>query len=115
MDRKEERVAYAVVRDVAASWEQYTCLAAAMSEPAPAGLILHVAGPTDEGFRTIDLWESEQAWETFRSSGLEAAAASVVSLRPRSTFRDLRAAHIVVGNGMGALSDAASEPEKEEQ
>jgi hypothetical protein len=108
-------VAYAVVRDVAASWEQYACLAAAMSDPAPAGLILHVAGPTDEGFRTIDLWESEQAWQTFRSSRLEPAAVTVAS-RPRSTLRDLRPANVVVGGtGVGALSDAASEPRNEEQ
>jgi hypothetical protein len=109
-------VAYAVVRDVAASWEQYACLAAAMGEPAPAGLILHVAGPTDEGFRTIDLWESERAWQTFRSSRLEPAAASDASLRPRSTFRDLRPANIVVGTtGVAALSDAASDQRKEER
>ena len=108
-------MAYAVVRDVAASWEQYTRFAAAMSEPTPAGLILHVAGPTDEGFRIIDLWENEQAWETFRRSRLEPAAASVPSFRPRSTFRDLRPANIVVGTGLGALSDAASEPRKEGQ
>jgi hypothetical protein len=105
-------VAYAVVRDVAASWEQYACIAAAMSDPAPAGLILHLAGPTDEGFRTIDLWQSDQAWQTFRSSRLEPAAATAA---PRSTLRDLRPANVVVGTGVGALSDAASERGKEEQ
>jgi hypothetical protein len=106
-------VPYAVVRDVAASWAQYKHLAAAMSKPAPVGLILHVAGPTDEGFRTIDLWESEQAWETFRGSRLEPAAASLPrSLRPRSTFRDLRPANIVVGTGVGVLADAASDQER---
>ena len=105
-------MAYAVVRDVAASWEQYASLAAAMGEPAPAGLILHVAGPTDEGFRTIDLWESERAWQTFRSSRLESVRASDASLRPRSTFRDLRPANIVVGTGVGVLADAASDQER---
>ena len=107
-------MAYAVVRDVAASWEQYTRVAAAMSEPTPTGLILHVAGPTAEGFRTIDVWESEQAWQTFRSSRLEPAAATVAS-RPRTTLRDLRPANVVVGTGVGALSNAASEQGKEEQ
>jgi hypothetical protein len=107
-------VPYAVVRDFAASWEQYTRLAAAMSEPAPAGLIWHVAGPTDEGFRTIDLWESEQAWETFRSSRLEPAAESVASLPPRSTIRDLRPANIVIGAAVRVLA-AASERRTEEQ
>ena len=107
---------YAVVRDVAASWEQYKCLAAAMSEPAPAGLILHVAGPTDEGFRTIDLWESEQAWETFRTSRLESATAPLSRyLRPRATSRDLRPANIVVGTGLGVFAEAESGPKEEVQ
>jgi hypothetical protein len=44
-DREEGWVAYAFVQDVAASWEQYGRVAAALVEPAPAGLLLHVAGP----------------------------------------------------------------------
>ena len=56
---------YAFVQDVASSWEQYEHFAAALVEPAPDGLILHVAGPTDEGFRIIDVWESEEAWQDF--------------------------------------------------
>ena len=31
-------------------------------DPRPGGLILHLAGPTDEGFRIIEVWESEAAW-----------------------------------------------------
>jgi hypothetical protein len=41
-------MAYAFVQDVAASWQQYELIAAATVEPVPDGLILHVAGPTDE-------------------------------------------------------------------
>lgn len=108
-------MAYAVVGDVAASWERYECLAAAISEPAPAGLTLHVAGPTDEGFRTIDLWDSEQAWETFRSSRLqEMASALPASLRPRSTLRGLRPINVVLGADLSAVAPALSDL-KEEQ
>ena len=57
---------YAVVEDVAASWEHYERFAEALAGPVPAGLILHAAGPTDEGFRIIGVWESEEAWERFR-------------------------------------------------
>jgi hypothetical protein len=32
---------------------------------APAGLILHVAGPTDTGWRIADVWESQAAFDTF--------------------------------------------------
>jgi hypothetical protein len=109
-------VTYVLVQDIAASWAQYQRLAHAMSEPAPAGLILHVAGPTDEGFRTIDLWESEQAWETFRTSRLEQAMTALSgSFPPRLTSRHLRPANIVVGADLGVVASAPSEPTKEEQ
>ena len=62
---------YALVQDVPASWERYQSLAAEFAEPVPAGLILHVAGQTDEGFRTIEVWETREAWERFEA-GLQA-------------------------------------------
>jgi hypothetical protein len=109
-------VAYAVVRDVAASWEQYQRVAAAMGEPAPAGLILHVAGPTEEGFRTIDLWESEQAWETFRGSRLQDVTVALsASFRPRSTLRGLRPINIVLGADLSAWRPRRASQDEEEQ
>ena len=57
---------YAVVQDIPASWEHYAALAHAISHPVPDGLIVHVAGPTDEGFRTIEVWETREAWQRFR-------------------------------------------------
>jgi hypothetical protein len=91
---------YAFVQDVAASWEQYERLAGALIEPAPDGLVLHVAGPTDEGFRIIAVWESEEAWQRFRGAQLLPAVAALGGpSRPEPTFRDLRAAHVVVGEG----------------
>jgi hypothetical protein len=44
-------MAYAVIQDVASSWDMYRRVHLGLMEPAPNGLILHVAGPTDEGFR----------------------------------------------------------------
>jgi hypothetical protein len=29
--------------------------------PAPDGFIAHFAGPTDDGWRVVDVWESEEA------------------------------------------------------
>ncbi len=101
---------YAVVQDVAASWDQYESLAAATVEPPPAGLILQVAGPTEEGVRTIGVWKSQQAWERFRSERLEPAIAALGGpLQPEPTFRDLRPAHVVVG---GELWSEANDPTK---
>ena len=40
----------------------------------PAGLIVHTAGFTGKGiFRIADVWESEEAWESFRDGRLAEA------------------------------------------
>jgi hypothetical protein len=89
------------VQDVASSWDQYERVTAPLMDPAPAGLILHLAGPTDEGFRTIELWESEQAWQRFQAERLAPAIAALGGpARPESTFRRLRPAHTVIGTAM---------------
>jgi hypothetical protein len=88
-------VPFAFVEDIAASWEHYDRFAAAFEGPLPEGLLLHAAGPTDEGFRIIGVWESEAAWDRFRSErlGHEAEAVGEV-LR---TVRVFRPAHVVRG------------------
>jgi hypothetical protein len=92
---------YAFVQDVASSWDQYERVTAPLMHPAPAGLILHVAGPTDEGFRTIELWESAQAWQGFQAERLAPAIAALGGpTRPEPTLRRLRAAHTVIGPAM---------------
>ena len=58
-------MSYALVEDVAASWESYERFAADIQHSPPDGLILHAAGRTDEGFRIIEVWESEEAWRRF--------------------------------------------------
>jgi len=91
-------VSYAFVQDIAASWDQYQRVTAELMDPAPAGLLLHIAGPTEEGFRIIDLWESERAWQRFRDERLAPAIAALGGpSRPEPTLRGLRPAHTVVG------------------
>jgi hypothetical protein len=91
-------VAYAFVQDIASTWEQYERTTASLVEPAPLGLILHVAGPTDEGFRIIDVWESEEAWQCFQTERLAPAIAALGGpARPEPSFRDLHPAHVVLG------------------
>jgi hypothetical protein len=68
---------YAVVHDVPASWEQYALIAEAFRAPVPDGLILHVAGRTNEGFRSIGVWQSEEAWLRFRAGRLGPALAAL--------------------------------------
>ena len=89
---------YAIVQDVASSWEQYQRITARLVEPAPTGLILHVAGQTDEGFRIIDVWESEEAWQRVQAERVMPAIAALGGpARLEPTFRDLHPAHVVVG------------------
>lgn len=88
-------MSYAFVEDFAASWERYARFAAALEGHPPPGLILHLAGPTDEGFRIISVWESEEAWQHFATSRLEAEPDGITQIPP--VFRALRPAHIVFG------------------
>jgi hypothetical protein len=88
-------MSYAFVQDVAASWEQYGRYASALSS-GPEGLVLHVAGPTDEGFRIIAVWESEADWERFRAEWLLEPSPDG-SLTPPATFRALEPLHVVHG------------------
>ena len=59
---------YACVQDVPASWETYLELVAGRGDEAPPGLLIHAAGPTDEGFRMIDVWESKAAFDRFHDA-----------------------------------------------
>jgi hypothetical protein len=82
---------YAFVEDIAASWEEYAPLGAVIADPVPEGLILHVAGPTDDGVRTIEVWDSREAWQRFR----DGRAAPPVTSAP--ALRELCALHLVRG------------------
>ena len=83
---------YAMVGDVAASWARYGDLEQLL-EVLPPGLLLHVAGPTDEGFRIIEVWETEDAWRSF-APDLEAAIAAIDDdVRPHVALRHLRGEH----------------------
>ena len=88
-------MSYAFVEDVPASWEHYAPFAQALGGSAPEGLILHAAGPTDEGFRIIAVWESEDAWLRFLADRLGTAVDGAAEVAP--VFRALRPAHIVYG------------------
>lgn len=94
----QNETTYAYVQDVAEEWEVYERLAAALGDAVPVGLIVHVAGPTDSGYRIIDVWESRAAWERFRDERLRPAVRKVAgtgsAVRP-PTFRDLLARHVL--------------------
>ena len=92
-------VSYVIVEDVAASWERYAPIADALAGSAPVGLIVHAAGPTDEGFRIVGVWESEEAWLEF--AALLAAGADSSELS--HVLRALRPEHVIYGRGREEL------------
>ncbi len=59
-------VAFAVVYDVAASWENYDAVRSLVIGSAQSELVVHAAGRTADGFRIIDVWTSEAAWRRFQ-------------------------------------------------
>lgn len=93
---------YAIVRDVPASWDRYEALGAKLSSAVPRGLLLHVAGPTDEGFRTIDIWTSREDYESFRDGD----PAEVSALAP-ATLRALDGVSLIRGTQPGSGREGA--------
>jgi hypothetical protein len=106
-------VTYALVQDIASSWEQYERVTSRLLDPAPEGLILHLAGPTDEGFRTIDVWEDADAFERFQAERVRPALAALGGPnRPEPTIRELHAAHLVLGTREHELARVVLSPSR---
>ncbi len=101
---------YAIVQDVPATWEHYERSLRPLIEPAPEGLILHAAGKTDEGYRTIEVWEGEDAWKRFRRERLRDVSDDGGLLAEDARFRDFTPEHVVVS---AVLAEAKSTPRKE--
>lgn len=91
-------MSYVLVEDVPASWDQYRSIARSLGQP--RGLLLHAAGPTDEGFRIVEVWASEADWQrhALQRSLPEASIDPLVGARP--VVRDLHAEHVVLGEAL---------------
>ncbi len=90
-------MAYAYVHDVAATWTRYQEVTEGLVDPAPQGLIAHLAGPTDDGVRVIDVFETEYDGEHFRLLRLGPALANLgATARAHCTFRRLRPEDVVL-------------------
>jgi hypothetical protein len=83
--------AYVVVHDVAASWHDYQRLAGLVGDVSTPGLLLHAAGPTPDGIRTVDVWRDETTWRHHRDRW---HAALHVFDTP-AVVREFAAAHLV--------------------
>ena len=83
-----------------------------LDENPPEGLILHIAGPAEGGWRVVDIWESAGAWERFLNERLAPVVQQVgMSGEPRVQVIPV---HNVYAPGadevarMGALSLASA-------
>lgn len=81
----------AVVYDVAGAGEDHHLVRSATVGASVPGLILHAAGPTDDGFRTIDVWVSESAWSRYRQRLAHVFGGLLVP----PVVRELRADHLI--------------------
>lgn len=48
-----------------ATQEQFGQVAEKVSSKSPPGLLFHVEGPMEGGWRVVDVWESQEAVDTF--------------------------------------------------
>lgn len=71
---------YAFVQDLPADWATYEKIVAELDLDGerPAGLVAHAAGPTADGVRVIDVWESEDAHRRFAADRLGPARLKVL-------------------------------------
>ncbi|TML07360.1 MAG: hypothetical protein E6F94_12460 [Actinobacteria bacterium] len=52
------------------------------ADQVPEGLIIHTAGPTDNGWYIYDVWESREAFQRFVDDQLQAAVGQVFGDQP---------------------------------
>ena len=96
-------MAYAYVHDVATTWTRYREVTDRLVRPAPPGLIAHLAGPTDDGVRVIDVFDTEEEGEAFRLLRLEPALAALgTRAHAHSVFRRLHPQDVLLGTARQA-------------
>ena len=89
-------MSFAFVQDVPATWDTYSGITETLSANRPEGLVLHAAGPTDEGFRMIGIWDSRETWDRFRAERLNKILESLTcGTRAQPTYRELQIAHLI--------------------
>jgi hypothetical protein len=92
---------YAFVQDLPTDWATYEKIVAelGLDGNAPDGLVAHAAGPTPDGVRVIDVWESEAAHQRFSAERLVPAREKVLGPSPVDAppFQPLQVEHLVRG------------------
>jgi hypothetical protein len=88
---------HVVVQDVPASWAACADALQTLNSRNPAGLLMLVAGATDEGVRAISFWHSETDWDRFRDDCLPMLLETMEPDRQmQATSRQLVVKHLLV-------------------
>jgi hypothetical protein len=99
-------MAYCVVVDnpngSAELYEQVVQRVAASGDMPPEGAVFQVAGPAENGWRVISVWESREAQERFRDERLFPAFKEVGISRDDVTWTDFEAHSFMTGDVSGA-------------
>jgi heme-degrading monooxygenase HmoA len=66
--------------------DAYDRITSNLNPAAMDGLIIHVAGQYDPGFRIIDVWESEENFKRFRQHQLAAAISESLGHQPSAEY-----------------------------
>ncbi len=70
---------------------QYEAVNDAVGEAPMEGCLLHIAGPTDTGWRVIEVWDSEQQQRAFQDDRLNSAFDAAGLPRYTGTFFSVHA------------------------
>lgn len=97
-----------VVLDFAASWKIYGELARGL-DPVPPGLLLQLAGPTEEGIRVVGVWASAADWRRFREQRFEPLLRRSLHRLPALSPRELPVAHILDARPISLLAMTSAE------
>ena len=62
----------------------------------PEGCELHIAGPVDEGWRVITVWESEDVFHRFREEKLLPAIREVTGREPPPVVPEVQPVHRLI-------------------
>jgi quinol monooxygenase YgiN len=76
-------MAIAVIFDLPGTTQaQYETVRAMLGETLQAGNLVHVAGPTDDGWRVMEVWESPEAMGAFFQSPAAGEAFQAAQIPP---------------------------------
>ncbi len=95
---------YALQYDVPADEQFYRRVAAEIGDEQPKGLVAHLVVKRDGGLRHIEVWDSKEEWERFRTERIEPAldkvfaAAGFAHRPPRPPMQEMDLVDVRVGS-----------------